>query len=109
MIYSTNNDLFEVGEVLVFGLVGAVFLALDYPVAPILLGYVLGPMVEQDFRRALLISRGDLGIFIHRPISAAFIGLRALLVAGQLFFAWRRASARRTASPQADSIRADQR
>ena len=62
-VYSTNNSLFEVGEVLVFGIIGAVLMALDFPVAPILLGYVLGPMVEENFRRALLLSRGDLTVF----------------------------------------------
>jgi TctA family transporter len=108
-VYSTNNDLFEVCEVLVFGLAGAIFLALDYPVAPILLGYVLGPMVEQNFRRALVISRGNLSVFIHRPISAAFIGLCVLLIAGQLFFAWRRASARKTATAQAGGASAEPR
>jgi putative tricarboxylic transport membrane protein len=72
-VYSTNNSLFEVNEALVFGVVGAVLLALDFPVAPILLGYVLGPLVEENFRRALLLSRGDLLIFFQRPISAGFM------------------------------------
>lgn len=89
-VYSTNSSLFEIGEVLVFGLAGAVLVALDFPVSPILLGYVLGPMVEENFRRALLISRGDLSVFISRPISAGFLTACLLLVAGQLFFAIRR-------------------
>ena len=94
-VYSTNNSLFEVNEILVFGIVGAVFMALDFPVAPILLGYVLGPLVEENFRRALLLSRGDLGVFFERPISAAFMSICILLIVGQIFFAWRRASAAR--------------
>jgi putative tricarboxylic transport membrane protein len=85
-VYSTNNSLFDVSEVLVFGIAGAVFLALDFPVAPILLGYVLGPMVEQNFRRALLISRGDLLVFLKHPISAAFLAASALLILFQLYF-----------------------
>ena len=88
-VYSTNDSLFEVGEVLVFGIVGAILLALDFPVATILLGYVLGPLVEENFRRALLLSRGDLLIFVQRPISAAFIGACILLIGLQLFFALR--------------------
>ncbi|MBH9664523.1 tripartite tricarboxylate transporter permease [Burkholderia multivorans] len=88
-VFSTNNSLFEVGEVLVFGIIGAVLLALDFPVATILLGYVLGPMVEENFRRALLLSRGDLAIFVQRPISAAFVAICALMIIGQCFFAWR--------------------
>lgn len=90
-VYSTNNSLFEVGEVLVFGLMGACFVALKFPVAPILLGYVLGPMVEENFRRALLISHGQLSVFVERPISAAFIAASSLLIIAQLIFAMRRA------------------
>ncbi|SMG53225.1 tripartite tricarboxylate transporter permease [Paraburkholderia susongensis] len=90
-VYSTNNSLFEVGEVLVFGLIGAVFVALDFPVAPILLGYVLGPMVEENFRRALLLSHGNLAVFVERPISACFMAACALLILLQAFFAMRAA------------------
>lgn len=86
-VYSTNNSLFEVGEVLVFGIAGAIFMALDFPLAPILLGYVLGPLVEENFRRALLLSRGDLGVFFERPISLAFMLLCIALVVLQMLFA----------------------
>jgi TctA family transporter len=90
-VYSTNNSLFEVNEVLVFGVIGAVFMALDFPVAPILLGYVLGPLVEENFRRAMLLSRGDITVFFHsnHPISATFLTICFLLVGGQIFFAAR--------------------
>jgi len=94
-VYSTNNSLFEVNEVLVFGIAGAVLMALDFPIAPILLGYVLGPLVEENFRRALLLSRGNLGVFFERPISLAFMIICILLVAGQIFFAVLRALRRR--------------
>jgi TctA family transporter len=90
-VYSTNNSLFEVGEVLVFGVIGAILMALDFPVATILLGYVLGPLVEENFRRALLLSRGDLRVFFERPISATFMWLCIALVGAQLFFAARAA------------------
>jgi len=75
-VYSTNNSLFEVGEVLVFGVIGAVFVALKFPVAPILLGYVLGPLVEENFRRAMFLSQGDPIVLVQHPISAAFIVYR---------------------------------
>ena len=78
--FSTQNSLFQVGEVLVFGIVGAILIYLDFSVAPILLGFVLGPMVEENFRRALLLSRGDIFIFVERPISAWFVGASALLI-----------------------------
>ncbi|MBS0317993.1 MAG: tripartite tricarboxylate transporter permease [Proteobacteria bacterium] len=87
--YSTQNNLFQVWEVLAFGVLGAVFMVLDFPVAPILLGFVLGPMVEENFRRALLLSRGDMSVFVTRPISAAFIAACALLLLVLGFSAWR--------------------
>jgi TctA family transporter len=90
-VYSTNNSLFDVGEVLVFGIAGTVLLALDFPFAPVLLGYVLGPLVEENFRRALLMARGDFSVFVERPISLAFIILCVLLIVGQVFFATRAA------------------
>jgi TctA family transporter len=83
-VYSTKNSLFDVGEVAVFGVIGAVFLSLDFPVSPIVLGFVLGPMLEENFRRAMLLSRGDLMVFLHRPISAWFIGACSLLIIAQL-------------------------
>jgi TctA family transporter len=98
-VYSTNNSLFEVGEVLVFGVVGAILMAYDYPVATILLGYVLGPLVEENFRRALLLSRGDLTVFFQGGISATFMTVCILLVVGQLYFAWRAARRRKLGQP----------
>jgi TctA family transporter len=86
-VYSTNNSLFEVGEVLFFGLFGALLLALRFPVAPILLGYVLGPMLEENFRRALLLSHGQLSVFVLHPVSAAFLATSALLILAQVYFA----------------------
>jgi TctA family transporter len=86
-VFSTKNSLFEVWEVLVFGVIGAVLAALEFPAAPILLGFVLGPLVEENFRRTLLLSHGDMMVFLQRPISAAFVGAAALLIGGQVFFA----------------------
>jgi TctA family transporter len=106
-VYSTNNALFDVGEVLVFGVFGAALIGLNFPVAPILLGYVLGPMVEENFRRALLLSRGDMGVFVERPISAAFIGICTLLVVAQIGFWLRRVIKARTVA-KADEPLPDQ-
>ncbi|HEU4376913.1 MAG TPA: tripartite tricarboxylate transporter permease [Telluria sp.] len=104
-VYSTNNSLFEVGEVLVFGVIGAILVALNFSVAPILLGYVLGPLVEENFRRALLLSGGSMGVFIERPISASFVGISALLVLAQLFFHVRdRLKSRRTHAGAAATV-----
>jgi putative tricarboxylic transport membrane protein len=84
-VYSTKSSLFDVGEVALFGIMGAIFLWLDFPIAPIALGFVLGPMLEENFRRAMLLSRGDLSVFIHKPISAWFIGACSLLILAQIY------------------------
>lgn len=88
-VFSTQNSLFHIWEVLAFGIIGAVLMALDFSVAPIMLGFVLGPMVEENFRRALLLSRGDLMVFVQRPISGTFIGICVLLLAGVTWSAMR--------------------
>ncbi|WP_208863882.1 tripartite tricarboxylate transporter permease [Roseomonas gilardii] len=88
--YSVNNDIFAVYEVLAFGIFGAVFMALDFPIAPILLGYVLGPMVEENFRRSMLLSRGQISTFVTHPISGTILGIIVLLLAAQAFFAIRK-------------------
>ena len=83
-VYSTNNSLFEIYEVVLFGAVGALLVALDFPIAPVVLGFVLGPPIEQNFRRAMLISQGDLLVFFKQPMSAAFMALAILLIISQL-------------------------
>jgi TctA family transporter len=84
-VYSTNNDMFQVGEVVLIGMVGYLLLLLDFHPAPILLGFVLGPRFEENFRRAMLISRGDILVFVKHPISAVFVGLSVLLIVMQLY------------------------
>jgi len=79
-VYSTNSSLFDVMEVLFFGVVGALFMALEFPIAPIILGFVLGPLMEENFRRALVLSHGDLAVFFQRPISLGFMAACGLLV-----------------------------
>jgi TctA family transporter len=86
-VYSTHNSLFEVLETGALGIIGAILLMLDFPLSPIVLGFVLGPMLEENFRRAMLLSRGDLAVFVERPISAVFIGACTVLVMFQLV-AW---------------------
>jgi putative tricarboxylic transport membrane protein len=85
-VYAANNDMFQVGEVLVIGILGYVLLRLGFHPAPILLGFVLGSRFEENFRRAMLIARGDFTVFVTRPISALFIALCVLLIASQIYF-----------------------
>lgn len=88
-VFSTQNSLFQIWEVLAFGVIGALLITLEFSVAPIMLGFVLGPMVEENFRRAMLLSRGDISVFVQRPISAAFIALSALLLVGVTWSSFR--------------------
>jgi TctA family transporter len=79
-VYSINNTSFDVSQTAVFGLLGVVFMKLECEPAPLLLGFVLGPMMEENLRRALLLSRGDPTVFFTRPISAAMLVLAGLLL-----------------------------
>ena len=84
-VYAANNDMFQVGETIVFGIFGYVLLRLGFHPAPMLLGFVLGPRFEETFRRALLLSRGDITVFVTRPISAFFLAVCVLLIGAQIY------------------------
>ncbi|MEB0057596.1 MULTISPECIES: tripartite tricarboxylate transporter permease [unclassified Variovorax] len=79
-VYSTNNNTFDVWMVGFFGVVGYAFLKLGCEPAPLLLGLILGPMMEENLRRALLLSRGDWGVLVTRPISAGLLVAAVLLL-----------------------------
>src|SRR5690242_13468967 len=68
-VYTVNNSVFDVFMTAGFGVLGYVFIKLGCEGAPLLLGFVLGPMMEENFRRSLLLSRGDFSVFFTRPIS----------------------------------------
>jgi putative tricarboxylic transport membrane protein len=84
-VYAANNDFFQVGEVVAIGAFGYVLLRLGFHPAPVLLGFVLGPRFEENFRRAMLIARGDITVFVTRPISAVFVGMCVILIASQIY------------------------
>ena len=71
--YSLNNNEYDVYLCALIGVLGYVLLKLECEPAPLLLGYVLGPLLEEYLRRALLLARGDWTVFFTRPISAAFM------------------------------------
>jgi len=71
--YSVSNNPFDVYLCALIGVLGYVLVKLECEPAPLLLGYVLGPLLEENLRRALLIARGDPTVFFTRPISAAFM------------------------------------
>lgn len=74
-VFSLNNAEFDVYLMAAFGLLGYVLLKLDCEPAPLLLGFILGPMMEEYLRRALLLSRGDPAVFLQKPISATMLAL----------------------------------
>jgi len=78
--YSLNNNVFDVLMTVVFGLLGWIFVKLECEPAPLLLGFVLGPLMEENLRRALLLSRGDPTVFVTRPISATLLVLALALL-----------------------------
>jgi putative tricarboxylic transport membrane protein len=79
-VYSVNNNTFDVYMVAFIGAAGYFLSVLKFEAAPLLLGFVLGPLMEENLRRALLLSRGDMMTFIDRPISAGFIAFSAAII-----------------------------
>ena len=79
-VFTVNNNTFEVLLTAFFGFLGYVFLKLGCEGAPLLLGFVLGPMMEENFRRSLLLSRGDYTVFLTRPLSFGMLLAAAALL-----------------------------
>jgi putative tricarboxylic transport membrane protein len=79
-VYTVNNSVYDVYITACFGMIGYLFFKFGCEPAPLLLGFVLGPMMEENFRRALLLSRGDFSTFFTRGLSLSLLILAALLV-----------------------------
>ena len=79
-VYSTNNNTWDIWIVGIFGFVGYLFHKLGCEPAPLLLGLILGPMMEENLRRALLLSRGEWSVFVTRPLSASLLAVAVLLL-----------------------------
>ena len=79
-VYSTNNNTFDIWMVAAFGIIGYGFIKLGVEPAPLLLGFILGPMMEENLRRALLLSRGDWSVLVTRPLSAGLLAAAVLLL-----------------------------
>ena len=91
-VYSVSSSLFDVWMLAVFGLLGYGMRRLDYPAAPLILGFVLGDSMERALRQSLMMSQGDLSILVSRPISATMLFLTVLILIAPLFKkanAWR--------------------
>ncbi|HET9360820.1 MAG TPA: tripartite tricarboxylate transporter permease, partial [Vicinamibacterales bacterium] len=80
--YSLNRSLLDLALMYAVGAVGCAMRIYDVPLVPAVLGLVLGPLSEQQFRRAVAISEGDLTVFMSRPISAALLALAIVVLVG---------------------------
>jgi TctA family transporter len=79
-VYSVNNTVFDIYLTAIYGIIGYVFMKFKCEAPPLLLGFVLGPMMEENFRRALLLSRGDFSVFVTRPLSGCLLAAALFLV-----------------------------
>jgi putative tricarboxylic transport membrane protein len=86
--YSLHQSWVDLATLYVFGLLGFAMRRWDIPVAPAVIGLILGPLAETQFRRALSISEGDASVFVTQPIAAALLALSAAAVLGP--WLWRR-------------------
>jgi putative tricarboxylic transport membrane protein len=86
--YSLNNSVFDIGVMIVCGILGYVFKKLDFPMAPAILTLILGPLMERSLRESLSIAQGDYSIFFTRPISLILLIITAAILATSAWQAW---------------------
>lgn len=89
-VYSINNNVFDIYATIVFGFLGYLLLKLECEPVPLVLGFVLGPLMEEHLRRAMLLSRGDPMVFVERPISLGLLAVAALLLVAIVLPAFRK-------------------
>ena len=85
-VYSMKNNVMDVVLMVVFGVLGYILRKLRFELGPLLLAFVLGKILEQSLRQALLISRGNFAVFFTRPISAALLGVVVFIVVSSVVF-----------------------
>ena len=78
-VYSLNSSIFDVWMMLVFGVVGYFMKKYDISGAPLIIGLVLGPIMEQSLYRALALGHGSISVFVTRPISATLLGIALVM------------------------------
>jgi putative tricarboxylic transport membrane protein len=83
-VFASGNAVFDVFVMVVFGVLGYLMRKFGYEPAPLVLAFVLGPMLENNLRKALILSQGDFMIFVERPISAAFLVFAAAVLIAPL-------------------------
>jgi len=98
-VYSVNNNSFDILMVAIIGTLGYIMNVLRFEAAPLLLGFVLGPLLEENMRRALLISRGQMSTFIERPISATLLAIGVAILLWSLWSSLRKSMRDRKPEP----------
>ncbi len=88
--FALQASVFDLWVMLGFGVVGIAFRAADYPLSPVVIGIILGPLLENNLRRSLLISHDGYLIFLQRPVSAVLLAINIVLIAGAIWFAVKR-------------------
>jgi putative tricarboxylic transport membrane protein len=103
--YTTRSSLFDVGVLIVFGIIGYVCKKIGFPVAPMAFTLILGPLTEKALRQSLSMSGGDLSVLVRGPLSTGLMIVAALVLAFPLFrWMWRRLTGRKAiAIPLADN------
>lgn len=99
--YSINNNLDDVFVTSAFGGLGYLLMRLELDASPLMLGFILGPMLEENFRRAMLLSRGDFRIFVSRPISGTLLALISAFILWQVVAFFRARNRAPVAAPHA--------
>lgn len=98
--YALQASVFDLWVMLGFGLIGIVFRAAEYPLSPIVIGMILGPLLENNLRRSLLISQEGYWIFLDRPVAATLIVFNVLLIVGAIWFAFKQKAKKSAALAQ---------
>lgn len=88
--YSVSNSAFDVGVMTLFGVIGYLLRKLEFPLAPVVLTLILGPLMERSLRQSLEISQGSLGVFLKSPIAVVFLALAAAILIAPFFNFFRR-------------------
>ncbi len=79
-VYSLNQSVFDLVLLFLVGAVGYLMRRFDFPVAPCIIGMILGPLAEEQFRRALMITQGNPSVFVLSPISATLLAIAVLII-----------------------------
>jgi putative tricarboxylic transport membrane protein len=88
--YSVSNSVFDIMIMALFGMIGYLLRKLEFPLAPVVLTLILGPLMERSLRLSLDISQGDIGIFLESPIAVVLLSLTALILIAPAFQFFRR-------------------